>query len=441
VLASLIAVAVIWLTSPVATAGGEGCSGCHDDVTAIAHPHPPVSEDCGDCHVADDGHPDDGDVQLADEEPALCFLCHDAFDGTTIHQPVREGECSACHDPHGTDQPFLLPVGHHQQELCFSCHEESLAEHEHDHGPAASGQCTFCHDPHAADQPHLLRRKIQDLCLQCHTELAKGIRRARVVHTAIRDQQCIACHQPHGSDFSFILKADQQRICFTCHEELGTLYGSARSKHKPLYGEQGCGTCHFTHYADKNALLREEEPSLCFDCHGRDSDPSSPRPMRNIAREIQGKKYVHAPLEEEGCTGCHDPHGSRHPQLLSEEYPESFYSPYDRSLYAFCFQCHDAALVESERTETDTGFRNGTINLHYLHVNKVRKGRTCRSCHEPHAGDSPKLVTTLGARFGEWRIPIRFRQDEHGGRCAPGCHRELRYDRDEPVDYTQDNQP
>ncbi len=433
--------AAILFTAALPAAAANGCSDCHQEETAAPFSHPPGDEGCADCHTLSSNHPDDGQPARTAEEPALCFQCHEPFAGATVHRPVAEGACSDCHDPHGSDYPKLLPVGRHQQDLCFGCHDEGLVANRHGHGPAATGECTFCHDPHAADQPKLLRKPVQDLCIACHTELAKGIASAKFVHTAIREQQCVACHQPHGSDYPFILKADQQRVCFTCHEEWGTLYGSARSKHKPLYTEKGCGTCHFTHYSDKAALLREEQPQLCFTCHGGEQDPAAPRPLRNIAQEIEGKKYLHAPLADDGCTACHNPHGSRYPRLLTEAYPETFYAPYNSRGYAFCFQCHDAALVESERTDEATGFRNGTTNLHFLHVHKVKKGRTCRACHEPHASNAPMLITSRGARFGEWRIPIRFQQEEHGGRCAPGCHRELRYDRNQPVIYKGEGTP
>ncbi len=439
--AGLLFAAILLLTLPLPAPAAEGCNGCHQEVVAAPLPHPAMRKGCMACHTVDAGHPKEGQARRTAGEPALCFQCHGRFSGTTVHAPVAEGACSDCHDPHGSAYPNLLPVGRHQQELCFSCHDEDITAHQHGHGPAASGACTFCHDPHAADRPNLLKNPVQDLCIACHTELARGVTSAAFVHTAIREQQCIACHRPHGSDHPFILEADQQRVCFTCHEELGALYGSARSKHKPLYGEKGCGSCHFTHYSDKAALLREEQPQLCFSCHGRKQDPDAPRPLRNIAQEIEGKKHLHAPLADDGCTACHNPHGSRYPRLLTGAYPESFYAPYDSRDYAFCFQCHDADMVERERTETATGFRNGTTNLHFLHVNKVKKGRTCRACHEPHASNAPMLITSRGARFGEWRIPIRFQQEANGGRCAPGCHRELRYDRNDPVAYEGEEMP
>ena len=83
-----------------------------------------------------------------------------------------------------------------------------------------------------------------------------------------------------------------------------------------------------------------------------------------------------------------------------------------------------------------TGFRNGTDNLHYRHVARKQKGRTCLACHSVHASSGQKLINPEGIPFGQWKIPIRFVATETGGGCVPGCHRSLDYDRKTPVDYT-----
>jgi len=75
-------------------------------------------------------------------------------------------------------------------------------------------------------------------------------------------------------------------------------------------------------------------------------------------------------------------------------------------------------------TDEATGFRNGERNLHWVHVNKKTKGRTCRTCHEVHASKRPRLVAE-SVPFGKrgWRLPLNFEKTETGGSCQPGCHR------------------
>ena len=83
-----------------------------------------------------------------------------------------------------------------------------------------------------------------------------------------------------------------------------------------------------------------------------------------------------------------------------------------------------------------TDFRNGDRNLHHVHVNRERKGRTCRACHETHASSRDKHIRD-SVPFGEggWELPIGFERRANGGSCAPGCHTPYAYDRVDPVPY------
>ena len=81
-----------------------------------------------------------------------------------------------------------------------------------------------------------------------------------------------------------------------------------------------------------------------------------------------------------------------------------------------------------------TGFsqqtEDGLLNLHYLHVNKQDKGRTCRACHEVHASKRPAHIRE-SVPFGKnnWPLEINFTQHKDGGSCAPGCHKAQEYHR------------
>ena len=75
-----------------------------------------------------------------------------------------------------------------------------------------------------------------------------------------------------------------------------------------------------------------------------------------------------------------------------------------------------------------TGFRNGEENLHFKHVNKIDKGRTCRACHDFHASPNPKHIKTQ-TKFGNWEFKLNYQKTETGGSCWPGCHVQRKYDR------------
>jgi hypothetical protein len=109
--------------------------------------------------------------------------------------------------------------------------------------------------------------------------------------------------------------------------------------------------------------------------------------------------------------------------------------PYKPSDYALCFQCHNNEIATKEFTDTLTGFRNGNLNLHYLHVNS-EKGRSCKACHEIHAGNQEKhIAREVPYGKSNWMLPVKFTKTESGGTCVTGCHKEKPYDREEPVKY------
>ncbi len=353
--------------------------------------------------------------------------CHDDLDlGMSVHAPVREGGCLSCHrqendsHPSGGGNDFALQeIG---ADLCFSCHSSEAFSGVYPHGPADAGVCGYCHQPHSSDQKSLLNRELNQLCLSCHSELATGIREAAFQHSAISELDCGACHLPHYSDIAGLLKGETTQLCFQCHEEINRLYERATSRHEILYTENRCANCHTAHFSDYPNLLIEEGNPLCYQCHGE------------VEKEVEEREHVHAPVKEEGCGVCHNPHGSNYSLILRGEYPKSFYASYEREKYGLCFQCHDSGIMEG----VNTGFRNGDRNLHNVHVVRQQKGRSCRSCHRIHASDGPKLINADGVPFGNWQIPIRLEITETGGSCVPGCHRPMVYDRQEKMDNYSD---
>ena len=118
--------------------------------------------------------------------------------------------------------------------------------------------------------------------------------------------------------------------------------------------------------------------------------------------------------------------------MLAKPFPATFYEPFELDKYALCFTCHDKELVLLKQTSSLTGFRNGDVSLHYVHENKAPQGRSCRACHSTHASLNPLHIREL-VPYGNWQLPINFTPTPTGGRCAPGCHQELAYDRVNPV--------
>jgi predicted CXXCH cytochrome family protein len=188
-------------------------------------------------------------------------------------------------------------------------------------------------------------------------------------------------------------------------------------RHEALTEGRACIGCHRAHTSTLAALLREPPGDLCYTCH------------EELKARVDAAQFKHQPVEDSACLNCHLPHTSRYVNRLLAESPIGRYSPYDAARYALCFSCHEEEIAEERYTETFTDFRNGALNLHYLHVNKEVHGRTCLTCHDQHVSNRPKLIRDE-APYGSWRIMIRFTKTETGGRCSSGCHA---YDRINPV--------
>jgi len=113
--------------------------------------------------------------------------------------------------------------------------------------------------------------------------------------------------------------------------------------------------------------------------------------------------------------------------LLQEPHPATLYVKFSVDAYGLCFNCHNKRLATDERT-TQTGFRDGDRNLHYVHVHQ-EKGRSCGACHEVHRADHSRLIRKeLSFGPGGWSMPLEFTETEAGGTCGSGCHQALSYD-------------
>lgn len=182
----------------------ELCYGCHTDKAKegkdSAFPHNALNQGkkCLSCH---DAHASDIPKQLLRAKADLCLGCHDrtyvGADGKTTanikeilannknhHGPIRNNECTPCHNPHGSNNVRILKNTYPKDlyveyqpdsyKLCFSCHNPNLAAdpettkdtsfrngeqnlHYVHVNRTKSRSCRLCHDPHATNTPVLIR--------------------------------------------------------------------------------------------------------------------------------------------------------------------------------------------------------------------------------------------------------------------------------------------
>lgn len=419
-------------TGPVAKTGCVTAE-CHVNVKQFEVVHGPVQVNaCDVCHsvVSEKNHT----FKLAREKTAICTFCHeiDTEGAAVVHEPLKTGECMACHDPHGGPSPLLLKATS-DYDLCKSCHDDVVGTKSNVHGPVAAGACGACHSPHTSAYPNLLAHEGSEMCLQCHVSTEALIKTARVVHGPVATD-CLACHEAHASDHEMILKDDTKALCESCHEAIRHTTATATTQHGAITTKRSCLNCHEAHASDYPRILRGEMRGLCFECHNEEIELPDGRKLANIEAVLAAGKSLHGPVAENNCAACHQIHGGSLFRLLVEEYPREFYAPFSEKNYALCFKCHDVQLVRDEKTTALTDFRNGDTNLHFQHVNKKKKGRTCRACHETHAGQKDKHIReSVPFGRGGWELPIRYEKTETGGRCSPGCHKPYAYDRANPV--------
>lgn len=307
-----------------------------------------------------------------------------------------------------------------------ACHADIL-KLKNIHAPAAANECTACHNPKGNLHQFTLAAQGPALCAACHGPLDKK----KVLHKPV-GEDCLTCHSPHGSDVKDFLVAAVPDLCSNCHE-VASQIAKGKSSHSIALEGKACLACHNPHTSDFEHLLLAKPMAACLGCHDKPIVQKG-RTIPNVKSEITGAKSVHGPIRDEDCGACHQPHASAQIALLAAAYPATFYAPFKPDAYALCFQCHDSSLATELDTKGATGFRNGTRNLHAVHVNDKVKGRTCRACHAPHGAALPHLIRA-SVPFGPsgWPLPIRFQETKTGGGCAPGCHVPRAYDRENPV--------
>lgn len=101
-------------------------------------------------------------------------------------------------------------------------------------------------------------------------------------------------------------------------------------------------------------LIEPNQTKACLGCH------------TDFAQKLK-KLFVHTAVKSGDCSGCHDPHVSSHPRLLSGGPKE------------ICAGCHDRVIPAKAKS-----------------VHKVVADGECQKCHDPHASDSAALLVKKG---------------------------------------------
>lgn len=364
-----------------------------------------------------------------------------------LHEPFKMGACEICHDTNSKKPGALIKKI--VQDICYECHKTRYTK-KFDHKPVKDGKCMDCHDPHQSDTKMLLKAdSINNLCMKCHDKKSKFEYRAQkhfidmglaVKHEPIVKKSCLECHDAHTADHKSLLNFDAKMdLCLDCHDDEKEKVQHSKFKHGGVNTKKRCLECHDPHATKHEKLLKKDPIATCLSCHDKEvkSDEDGGMLM-NMKKHLGENKNWHMPIKdpkkEGGCAACHDPHGSNNFSILRKSFTKNFYADLANKEY-FCFECHTQKkitkrYISNSNEHNITAFRDGDVNLHYLHVND-RKGRSCRACHDEHASKYTHLIRDY-TDFNGIKFPLRFIETKDGGSCAPACHKKFEYDRVTP---------
>ncbi|HEX8924802.1 MAG TPA: cytochrome c3 family protein [Terriglobales bacterium] len=290
------------------------------------------------------------------------------------------------------------------------------------HAPFDSGDCSICHQSNDVKNPGAITTAGNEMCMNCHDDFRQTLAR-KYAHPPSQ-KNCLACHNPHNSKQPKLLLQEAQTLCTGCHAPIKQAMLNSPVKHDALTQGKSCVSCHNPHGANVEHLLAQLPMQLCLDCHGKDGLlDNNGKKLTNMKDLLAQNKNHHGPVASEDCTSCHKPHGGENFRLLTNAYPALFYSAYDAKNYSLCFGCHEEKAFTSAETTELTQFRDGSRNLHYVHVNKTELGRTCRACHEVHASTQDHQIRDA-VPYGPkgWMLKINYTKTATGGSCSKTCH-------------------
>lgn len=201
-------------------------------------------------------------------------------------------------------------------------------------------------------------------CVQCHEDQTSHFgsathSRLALSATKAGDTGCEACHGPSsihvksgGARGTVINPRKSPETCFQCHlDKRGEM--SLPHAHPVLAGKVSCGDCHDPHKGNAikgGALNLATANETCTECHTQQAGPFI---------------YKHNAMLE-GCTACHNPHGSLNQKMLVAR---------DDNL---CLRCH---LEVAGKGQIVVGGED--------HASRLQRG-TCWSsgCHEAVHGSN-----------------------------------------------------
>ena len=220
--------------------------------------------------------------------------------------------------------PMIPGAKYVGMETCGTCHEKEVKDFKFaaharvtipGEGERVEGQgCESCHGPgsrhveEGGDTGKFIFNpgKNPESCFQCHLDKNAQFR-LQYHHPVIEGRMnCNDCHDPHGHDIKLAKGMFVGRVNESCAQCHREQARPHVYEHEAL--REGCTTCHNVHGSINEKMLVERDNNLCLKCHAQVAAPGA------AARSVFiGKRDHTAFLSQGTCfsAGCHTAiHGS-----------------------------------------------------------------------------------------------------------------------------------
>lgn len=172
-------------------------------------------------------------------------------------------------------------------ETCVTCHEKEGKEYKlsthyrifvKNDATGAEG-CETCHGPgsiHADNSGGtgniINPKKDPEVCFTCHTDKKMQFRLPYHHPVLEGKMSCTDCHDPHGIDVRPWTATSENDVNETCYKCHSDKRGPFIWEHDAL--KEGCTTCHQVHGSVNDKMLIARDYNLCLRCHATVSNPT-----------------------------------------------------------------------------------------------------------------------------------------------------------------------
>lgn len=231
--------------------------------------------------------------------------------------------------------------------------------------------CESCHGPGsvhaetnaAADirsPKQMTAAAIDAMCLSCHKNQPTHVGRITSSHSR-NGVACTSCHNMHkqgaeSTSEQYRKASGINKACANCHMDVWAAFQKPH-RHKLPEGAMSCTGCHNPHasFLGPNMRLAGGHEPGCFSCHADKRGPFV---------------FEHAPVKNEPCSTCHEPHGSVNPRMLTRA-----------SVTNLCLECH--SNIQSPPKATTLGGVPPAI-----HDLRLPRWQNCTICHQKVHGSN-----------------------------------------------------